>query len=71
MEKVDDETDEEMGQRELPWRHPGHPGPVQQTLVSLQDDDHGAVAQGHAVHDGQDDAWNIGKPSLNRVQSKG
>ena len=30
--------------------------PVEQPLVPLYDDDHGRVAQGHRVHDRQDDA---------------
>ena len=56
LEEVDDERDEEVREGELARRDAGDPGAVEQPLVALHDDDHGRVAERHAVHDRQDDA---------------
>ena len=56
LQQIDHERHEEVGERKLARRHSRDPRPVEEALVALHDDDHGAVAEGHAVHDRQDDA---------------
>jgi hypothetical protein len=55
LEEVDDERDEEVSEGKLSGCDTRHPCPVEKALVALHDDDHGAVAEGHAVHDRQND----------------
>ena len=55
LEQVDHQTDDEVGQGELSGCHPRHPRPVQQSLIPLDNDDHGRVTQGHRVDYRQDD----------------
>ena len=56
LQQVHHERHEEVRERKLARRHSRDPRPIEESLVALHDDDHGAVAEGHAVHDGQDDA---------------